>query len=109
MAMAITAAADITVKSKYIPDKNTSNSIAPVEARDISIKVRRPAAWRFVDLSQPIMAENTRDKANLKSTEVKDTSAAQFPNIFINGSVKLGILKPPINAFLKTCGNEQTP
>ena len=54
-------------------------SMAVVAAMATRIKVRKPAEWRLLERSQPIIAPMTTARAMRNTTEEKFNCADQFP------------------------------
>ena len=66
MALATTVAAETSGNFTVSTIINSSSIIATVDASDTRIKVRRPAEWRLLDLSQPMIADKMKNKKSKK-------------------------------------------
>ena len=54
-------------------------SMVPVPTRLTRIKVRRPAEWRLLERSQPMMAESTRLSISRNRTDHRFSSPLHWP------------------------------
>ena len=88
MAAPTTAAAVIRGKPwPQAADRDVSMSMAEAAARPTSRKVRRPAAWRLADRSQPMTAARTAARAIRSTTAPAVREADQGPSRAAMGSV----------------------
>ena len=63
-------------------NKYISVIAAVAEANEMIINVRRPALWRLLERSQPIMADKTTDSVIRNNTDPVFNSDAQVPSKF---------------------------